>query len=452
MPNDIFQPLRAQLRAIRPAQNVGHVTALGRDHVRVAGLDRVAALGDRVRIGPDLVGEVLRIGAEGCTVMPEGAPDGVRLGQPVTHLGPASIAPHASWLGRIIDPDGHPMDGAPLFPGPRAYPLLAAPPPPAERRGLGQRLRTGFAVFDTLLPVVRGQRVGLFAGSGVGKSRLIAALAQGMSADVVVIGLIGERGREVRDFLAETLGPEGLSRAVVVAATSDRPALTRARAAWAMMAVAEYFRDRGQHVLVLADSITRFAEAQRDVAAAVGEPFGPSGFPASMAQMVMALAERAGPGVAGQGDITAVLSVLVAGSDMEGPVADVMRGVLDGHVVLSREIAERGRYPAVDLLRSVSRALPAAARPEEGKLITRTRQLLGAYDRAEMMVQAGLYSPGSDPVTDAAVAAWPALDGFIGAPAGATLEGSFASLREILDAVDPELRGKRAARAMLNAQ
>jgi len=446
MPNDIFDPLRAQLRTIRPARNMGHVTALGRDHVRVAGLDRVAALGDRVRIG-GVAGEILRIDAAGCTVMPEGAPERVRLGQPVAHLGPASIAPHLSWLGRIIDPDGQPMDGRALLPGPVAYPLLAGPPPPAERRGLGQRLRTGFAVFDTLLPIVRGQRVGLFAGSGIGKSRLIAALAQGMRADVVVIGLIGERGREVRDFMSDTLGPEGLARAVVIAATSDRPALTRARAAWAMMAVGEYFRDRGQHVLVLADSITRFAEAQRDVAAAVGEPFGPSGYPASMAQMVMALAERAGPGAAGQGDITAVLSVLVAGSDMEGPVADVMRGVLDGHVLLSREIAERGRYPAVDLLRSVSRALPAAARPEEAQLIARARQLLGAYDRAEMMVRAGLYTPGSDAVTDAAVAAWPALDAFVGAPAGATLEESFTRLREILDAVDPDLRGKRVTRA-----
>jgi len=441
MPTDVFDPLRAQLRMIHPTRHVGCVTALGRDHVRVAGLDRIAALGDRVAIGEDLKGEVLRIDDTGCTVMPEGAPDGVRMGDAVRHLGPASIAPHDSWLGRVIDPDGQPIDGRPLFPGPAAYPLLAAPPPPTGRRGLGQRLRTGFAVFDTLLPVVRGQRLGLFAGSGVGKSRLVAALAQGMTADVVVIGLIGERGREVRDFIADTLGPEGLARAVVIAATSDRPSLTRARAAWTMMAVAEYFRDRGKHVLVLADSITRFAEAQRDVAAAVGEPFGPSGFPASMAQMAMALAERAGPGAAGQGDITAILSVLVAGSDMEGPVADVMRGVLDGHVLLSREIAERGRYPAIDLLRSVSRALPNAATPEEGKLIARARQLLGAYDRAEMMVQAGLYAPGSDAVTDAAVTAWPALDAYIGSPAAKTLKGSFDQLRDILEAANPDRRG-----------
>ena len=359
------------------------------------------------------------------------------------HLGPATISPHDFWLGRIIDPDGQPMDGRALFPGTRAYPLVAPPPPPAERRALGQRLRTGLAVFDTLLPIVRGQRVGLFAGSGVGKSHLIAALAEGMTADVVVIGLIGERGREVRDFVAETLGPEGFARAVVVAATSDRPALTRARAAYTTMAVAEYFRDQGKNVLVLADFITRFAEAQRDVAAAAGEPFGPGGFPASMAQSIMALTERAGPGVGEQGDITAIFSVLVAGSDMEGPVADVMRGTLDGHVVLAREIAERGRYPAIDLLRSVSRSLPNAAQDEENKTIARARQLLGAYDRAEMMLQAGLYTPGSDPVTDGAVKVWAELDAFIGEVAAPDIAQSFAKLRTVLGPADTMKPPKR---------
>lgn len=445
---DVFAPLRARLRMITPARHVGEVAALGRDHVVVTGLGHVAALGDRLRLGDDLMAEVLRIDTDGCTVMPEGAGDGLRLGLPATHLGPATIAPHASWLGRVIDPDGQPMDGRPLFPGPVAYPLAAAPPPPAERRGLGLRLATGLAVFDTILPIVRGQRVGLFAGSGVGKSRLIAQLAQDMAADVVVIGLIGERGREVRDFVADTLGPAGLARAVVIAASSDRPALTRARAALTMMAVAEYFRDRGQHVLLLADSITRFAEAQREVAAAGGEAFGPHGFPASMAQRVMALAERAGPGAMGQGDITAVFSVLVAGSDMEGPVADVMRGVLDGHVVLSREIAERGRYPAIDVLRSVSRALPGAATPDENRVIARARQLMGAYDRAELMVQSGLYVAGHDALTDRAIATWPGLDSFVARTAQAH-EDSFVQLQALLDDAPPaaSLRSVATARA-----
>jgi flagellum-specific ATP synthase len=435
--SDVFAPLRARLRMISPASHVGQVAALGRDHVMVTGLDHVAALGDQVRLGDRLMGEVLRIDPAGCTVMPEGSAEGLRLGLPATHLGRVTIAPHAGWLGRVIDPNGQPMDGRPLFPGPLSYRLDGPPPMPADRRGLGGRLTTGLAVFDTLLPIVRGQRIGLFAGSGVGKSRLIATLANAMAADVVVIGLIGERGREVRDFVEDTLGPTGLARSVVIAASSDRPALTRSRAALTMMAVAEYFRDQGQHVLLLADSITRFAEAQRDVAAAAGEAFGPSGFPASMAQRVMALAERAGPGAKGQGDITAVFSVLVAGSDMDGPVADVMRGVLDGHVVLTREIAERGRFPAVDLLRSVSRALPAAADADENRIITRARQLLGAYDRAELMVQSGLYVPGSDPVVDAAVSVWPGLDAFIAAPGGAAVQDSFAKLRAVLETATP---------------
>lgn len=451
MTDDVFASLRAQVRSIQSCRSVGHVTALGRDFVTVDGLARMVALGDRVRIGTDLMGEVLRVEAHGVSVMPEGPTKGLRLGQPVTHLGPQVIAPHRGWLGRVIDPDGTPMDGRPLLPGPVAYPLMAPPPPAASRRGLGRRMETGLAVFDTLLPIVRGQRVGLFAGSGVGKSRLIAMLAKEMSADVVIIGLIGERGREVRDFVEDTLGADGLSRAVVIAATSDRPALSRARCAWSMMATAEYFRDQGADVLVLADSITRFAEAQREVAASVGEPFGPGGFPASMAQMVMALAERAGPGISGQGDITAILSVLVAGSDMEGPVADVMRGVLDGHVVLSRDIAERGRYPAIDLLRSISRALPSCATPEETALIGRARQLLGAHDRAELMLQSGLYAKGSDPLTDAAVAVWPKLDAFIGAPSHGGITDSFSALEAVLAAAESGRAGDSVQSASARA-
>ncbi len=431
MPSDMFDPLTMRLRAIRPSHVVGRVTALGPGYLHVTGLNRVAAMGDRVLIDGAMAGEILHMDAQGCRVMPEGTAEGLRLQARVTHLGQPGIAPHRGWIGRVIDADAQPLDGRPLFPGQRRYALTAPPPPPAARRGLGDRLETGQAVFDTLLPLVRGQRIGLFAGSGVGKSRLIGSLARAVKADVIVIGLIGERGRELRDFITDTLGPEGLSRAVIVAATSDRPALTRRRAANTMMAVAEYFRDEGAHVLVLADSITRVAEAQREVAVAAGEPLGLGGFPASMAQTIMGLCERAGPGTADQGDITAVLSVLVAGSDMEGPIADIMRGVLDGHVVLDRRIAERGRYPAIDLLRSVSRALPHAASSEENALITQARQLLGAYDKVEVMLQAGLYSRGSDPITDKAVACWPKLDAFVSSPSYGTLSDSFAALAGI---------------------
>jgi flagellum-specific ATP synthase len=254
-----------------------------------------------------------------------------------------------------------------------------------------------------------------------------------VAADVVVIALVGERGRELRDFTERVLGSEGMARSVVVTATSDQSALQRRRCALSALTVAEHFRDQGLHVLLLVDSVTRFAEAHREVALASGEAASLRGYPPSTAHAIMSLAERAGPGGGEAGDITAVLSVLVAGSDMEEPVADIIRGTLDGHVVLDRKIAERGRYPAIDLLRSVSRSLPEAASSAENALISDARRTLGAYDRAEMMVQAGLYVQGTDPVVDRAIRLWPQLDGFLAedAPAGGP-DASFARLRACL--------------------
>jgi flagellum-specific ATP synthase len=355
------------------------------------------------------------------------------LGSLVRLKGQVGIAPDNSWIGRVVDPFGKQLDGKAIFRGPVMRPLLGAAPAAATRRSLGERLETGVAVFDTLLPVVRGQRLGLFAGSGVGKSTLLGKLARGISSDVVVIGLIGERGRELREFVERVLGPEGMARAVVVAATSDQSALVRRRCAWSAMAVAEHFRDQGLHVLLLADSVTRFAEAHREVALAGGEEASLRGYPPSVAPAIMAWAERAGPGPADSGDITAIFSVLVAGSDMEETVADILRGVLDGHVVMDRKIAERGRYPAIDLLRSVSRSLPQAASAAENADIVQARRLLGAYDRAELMIQAGLYSAGSDPLIDNAIRVWPALDTFLAedAPEGG-IAGSFGRLRAAL--------------------
>jgi flagellum-specific ATP synthase len=297
---------------------------------------------------------------------------------------------------------------------------------------LGERLETGTSVFNTLLPLVRGQRIGLFAGSGVGKSSLLGKFARGVSADVVVIALVGERGRELREFTERVLGPLGMARAVVVTATSDQSPLVRRRCMWTAMAVAEHFREQGLHVLLLADSITRFAEAHREVALAAGEQGNLRGFPPSTSHTIMSLAERAGPGADGAGDITAVFTVLVAGSDMEEPVADILRGVLDGHVVMDRAIAERGRFPAIDLLRSVSRSLPDAATAGENALIVEARRLLGAYERAEMMIQAGLYSSGSDPVVDAAIKVWPRLDAFLAADAPDGIDSSFQQLATCL--------------------
>lgn len=412
----VLDRLTAEIASLPRFMPVGRVAEVGRTTLAVAGLEE-CSVGDRVQLaradGSSLAGEIARVTDGGVAVLPEGPTDGVRLGAPVAARGPAVIAPDASWIGRVIDPDGRPLDGRPLLRGLQARPLRAAPPGAGARRPLGDRLVTGLAAFDTLLPLVRGQRVGLFAGSGVGKSSLLAMLAQGVNADVIVLALIGERGREVRDFVERVLGPRGMARTVVVAATSDQAPLLRRRCAWTAMAVAEHFRDEGCQVLLLADSVTRFAEAHREIALAEGEPAGLRGFPPSTVQAVTHLSERAGPGAGQAGDITAVFTVLVAGSDMEEPVADLMRGTLDGHVVLSRRIAERGRFPAIDLLRSVSRSLPEAASEEENALIALARRRIAAYEDAETMVQAGLYTTGSDPEIDAAIEAWPKLERFL---------------------------------------
>jgi flagellum-specific ATP synthase len=433
--SSVFDGLLSEIGAVGPRAQAGRVVEVARGALRVAGLSRQAALGDRVRIlsrGRAVGGEVLRIAPGEVTVLPDDAPEGLAISDAVELLGNAGVAPHAGWIGRVVDPFGQPLDGRPLFRGPVERPLRAAPPPAARRRPMGERLSTGVAVFDTLLPLVRGQRIGLFAGSGVGKSSLLASFARGVEADLVVIALIGERGRELRDFTDRVLGPEGMARSVVVAATSDQSPLIRRRCAWTAMAVAEHFRDQGLQVLLLADSITRLAEAHREVALAAGEEGSLRGYPPSTAHTIMALAERAGPGTADVGDITAVFTVLVPGSDMEEPVADILRGVLDGHVVMDRRIAERGRYPAIDLLRSVSRSLPGCAAPEENALIARARSHLATWDRAELMIQAGLYARGSDAAVDAAIRVWPALDAFLAEPAADGIAGSFARLAACL--------------------
>lgn len=412
----VFDGLKAAVADVPVIRRVGRISELSQGLLEVSGLTRGTALADRVEIeGKDglLGGEVLRMAPNRITVLADGGAEGLEIGDAVLLAGRAEIAPDDSWVGRIVDPLGRPLDGRPLFRGAVARPLRAAAPAAAQRRGLGGRLETGLRAFNTLLPLVRGQRIGLFAGSGVGKSSLLARLATRVEADIVVIAMIGERGRELRSFTDKVLGPQGMARSIIVAATSDQAPLIRRRCAWAAMAVAEHFRDQGLHVLLLADSVTRFAEAHREVGLAAGEAASLRGYPPSVAHAIMALAERAGPGPEGAGDITAVFSVLVPGSDLEEPVADILRGTLDGHVVLDRRIAERGRFPAIDLLRSVSRSLPDAATPDENTLIAQARRLLGAYERAEMMVQAGLYAAGSDPLVDAAIRAWPDLDAFL---------------------------------------
>ncbi|MEM9059769.1 MAG: FliI/YscN family ATPase [Pseudomonadota bacterium] len=431
----------APTRRISPAVRIwGTVIGSDGSTVRVAGLGRLAGLGDSVEIETDtarLEGEVIAVEGEELSVLLYGAPDGLRTGQKAVLVQARAGRPSAAWLGNVLDAFGrtdqgliHELQGtqADLHPGfDRAH----------QRRPLGPRLSTGVAALDTFLPLCQGQRLGVFAGSGVGKSRLMSDLSLGVSADVVVVGLIGERTREVGDFVRLLRESGGLDRTVIIAATSDQSALIKRRAADLTLATAEFFRDRGNHVLCLFDSVTRYAEAHREIALAAGEPPALRAFPPSTSAQIAKLCERAGPGqdASTMGDITAIFTVLVSGSDMEEPIADMVRGILDGHVVLDRAIAERGRFPAIDVRRSVSRSAPAAWSPEEELLVAHARQAIALYEEAAPMIQAGLYQSGADPALDEAVKLWPALDQFTGTrTVGQDDMASFEMLRKILTA------------------
>ncbi|MFK7877604.1 MAG: FliI/YscN family ATPase [Paracoccaceae bacterium] len=432
---ELLEDLIENVKALKSLRTFGRVSATDNGQVRVTGLTELAKLGDQVRLyindDTTLRGEVIQICDDYICIMPDGDLTGLQLNTKVELFGQMQIAPHDSWLGRLLDANAEPMDGKPLHTSRHARPLFNPPPDAALRKGFGPRLETGCYALNTVLPLVAGQRLGLFAGSGVGKSTLLGTLVKNVSCDVVVMALIGERGREVRHFTDTVLGPEGMKNCVVVAATSDRSALERRRCAWTAMTIAEHFRDAGKSVLFVADSITRFAEAHREVASSAGEIPVLRGHPPSTAQMITSLCERAGPGTEGSGDITAVLSVLVQGSDMEEPIADILRGVLDGHIVLDREIAERGRYPAINLLKSVSRSLPAAASDEENNLIKLVRKYVSYYEENVLMVRSGLYTPGTDAELDLALKVWPDLDGYLGTVNTGSHQDNFDRLKLI---------------------
>ncbi|MDB5513103.1 MAG: ATPase FliI/YscN, partial [Enterovirga sp.] len=297
--------------------------------------------------------------------------------------------------------------------GPAVYPFRADPPPAHGRRRVGAPLDLGIRAINTFLTAARGQRMGIFAGSGVGKSVLLSMMARATEADVAVIGLVGERGREVQEFLQDDLGEEGLARSVVVVATSDEPALMRRNAAYLTLALSEFFRDRGHSVLCMMDSVTRFAMAQRDIGLAAGEPPTAKGYTPTVFGELPRLLERAGPG-SGEGTITGLFTVLVEGDDHNEPVADAVRGILDGHIVMTREIAERGRYPAINVLRSVSRTMPRSCDPAFLPLVQKARQVLATYADMEELIRLGAYRAGSSREVDEAVALMPQLEAFLG--------------------------------------
>lgn len=405
--------------------------------ISLAGISHASGIGDSVIIekpGQHLIGEIMTVTGDGAKVLMYSSTDALRIGDRafVSHQDHVEIGDH--WLGALIDYRGQvQMRRVPDIANPRTVtaPLQRDPVSPAERKPLGARLSTQLNVTDTLLPICRGQRIGLFAGSGVGKSTLLGRLAGGMSADRVVIALIGERSREVQEFIDSVLPPEILPKTTIVAATASEPPGAKKRAAYCAMAAAEYYRDQGHSVLLLFDSLTRFAEAHRETALMAGETPALNAFPPSTVRVVSELAERTGPGAKASGDITAIFSVLVAGSDFEEPVADMVRGILDGHIVLSRKIAERGHYPAIDVLRSVSRSLPKAATDEQNQMLQVFRRLMTTYEEIAPMVRAGLFEFGTDPQADLAHALHKGLDQFLTEPSNG-IEMSFDYLKGLL--------------------
>jgi flagellum-specific ATP synthase len=309
---------------------------------------------------------------------------------------------------------GEPIDGkGPLPAGPAPYPFRNAPPPPHARRRVGGPLDLGVRALNTFTTCCRGQRMGIFAGSGVGKSVLLSMLARNVAADVSVIGLVGERGREVQEFLQDDLGEAGLARSVVVVATSDEPALVRRQAGYLTLAIAEYFRDIGKDVLALMDSVTRFAMAQREIGLSAGEPPTAKGYTPTVFTELPRLLERAGPGTDQQGTITGIFTVLVDADDHNEPIADAVRGILDGHIVMERAIAERGRYPAINVLKSNSRTMPRSADPQYLPTITRSRAVMATYADMEELIRLGAYRPGTSPEVDEAIALHRPLEAFL---------------------------------------
>ncbi len=339
-------------------------------------------------------------------------------------------------LGRVIDSQGNPIDGGPRITAEGQGPLQARAPHPLERERIREALGTGVRAIDALLTCGKGQRLGLFAGSGVGKSTLLGMCARGTAADVIVIGLVGERGREVREFVEKDLGPEGLKRSVVVVETSERPALLRVRAPFAATAVAEYFRDEGHDVLLLMDSITRMANAQREVGLSAGEPPATKGYPPSVFAQMPRLLERAGRSV--KGSITGFYTVLVEGDDVNEPIADTARSILDGHVWLSRDLAVRGHYPSIDPLQSVSRLMTEVATPEQSESAQRLKALLAAWRDAEDLINVGAYVKGSNPEIDTALRVRPAILKFLkqGVTERSTIEESRRALLELSKSFD----------------
>jgi flagellum-specific ATP synthase len=440
-----LQNLVEAIEKVEPLVVTGRVAAVSGLLIEARGGMTRLAVGARAEISrrgaAPLPAEVVGFRESRALLMPFGPVEGVAPGAAI-HIRSegASVHPTTAWLGRIVDAFGDPIDGkGPLPKGLAAYPLRASPPPAHARDRVGRRLDLGVRSMNVFTTCCRGQRLGVFAGSGVGKSVLLSMLARQAECDAVVVGLIGERGREVREFIEETLGEEGLRRAVVVVATSDEPALKRRQAAYMTLAIAEYMRDQDLEVLCLMDSVTRFAMAQREIGLAAGEPPTTKGYTPTVFTELPKLLERAGPGPirpdgAPAGPITGLFTVLVDGDDHNEPIADAVRGILDGHIVMERAIAERGRFPAINVLKSISRTMPGCQDTREQAIVRDARQVMSAYSNMEELIRIGAYRTGADPLVDRAITLNPAVEAFLGQDKDevSSLADSFTRLEQIL--------------------
>jgi flagellum-specific ATP synthase len=439
-----MKALAEQINELDGIEVYGRVVGVRGLMVEVAGPLYAMSVGARVVIetsAKNIPCEVVGFSGGNALLMPFAPLEGVRRGcrALVTSVAGA-VRPSAGWLGRVVNALGEPIDAkGPLLHGPSPYPFRNMPPLAHARRRVGDPLDLGVRALNTFLTCCRGQRLGIFSGSGVGKSVLLSMLARNVVADVTVIGLIGERGREVQEFLQDDLGDAGLARSVVVVSTSDEPALMRRQAAHVTLAIAEYFRDEGKDVLVLMDSVTRFAMAQREIGLSAGEPPTAKGYTPTVFTELPRLLERAGPGTE-QGTITGIFTVLVDGDDYNEPIADAVRGILDGHIVMERAIAERGRYPAINVLKSVSRTMPRAADPDYLPILNQAKAVMATYADMEELIRLGAYRVGTSPEVDEAIRLHRPLEAFLaqGKEEATSLAEGYRRLAEIMAASETE--------------
>jgi flagellum-specific ATP synthase len=434
--------VRAALRDAIAPRRTGRVTRLVGLRVEVEGVE--AAVSDALiierRDGTTLAAEVVAMQGGSLACMPLGELRGVRYGDAVSSLGhPLPVRVGHALLGRVLDGLGNPIDDGPLLADLESVSIEGTPPHPLRREMVDRQLSLGVRAIDTTIPCGRGQRLGIFAGSGVGKSSLLSMIARGTDAPVCVLALIGERGREVSEFIQRDLGPEGLARSVVVVATSDQPALVRIRASFTATRIAEWFRDQGMDVVLMMDSLTRFAMAQREVGLSAGEPPATRGYPPSVFSLLPRLLERAG--AAQRGSITGLYTVLVDGDDMNEPIADAARSILDGHMVLSRRLATSGHFPSIEVLDSISRVESVITTREQRELARELRRLLAAYRDTRDLIEIGAYSRGANALVDRAIELREPMEAFLQQDINetSTLAQAWDSLAALLNVVPAEV-------------